>query len=143
MLAISADAIPAPLRSVPYNGAIAPVPGVTPSLGAGANCQVFAYALLRHFGFLVAQLRSSELMADTTSTIRVTTDPEPLDILLFNRDAEAFGAHIAVYLGGEQAIHLSKAEGFPAIWSLARFANTARYAARVGVKRPILRVGDS
>lgn len=143
MLAISADAIPAPFWAVPYNGAIAPVPGTTPSLAAGANCQVFAYALLRHFGFLVAQLRSSELMADTTSTIQVSADPEPLDLLLFNRDAEAFGAHIAVYLGGEQAIHLSKAVGFPAIWSLARFANTARYATCVGVKRPILRVGDS
>jgi hypothetical protein len=49
--------------------------------------------------------------------------------------ADPFGAHIAVYLGDERAIHLCQAVGVPTIWTLGEFRATARYVLFIGAKR--------
>lgn len=122
--------IPAALSTVPYDGARFAARDVA----GGANCQAFAYALLRHFGREISNFRSSELWEDTRETERAD-DIEPLDLLLFNGTDEAFGAHVGVYLGAGNVIHLSKRVGTPVVWPLERFARERGYEVLVGAKR--------
>ena len=119
---------------MPYVGARYPGAPDDEGIESGANCQRFAYALLRHNGRTVGDFRSSDLWSDTTDTFAVD-DPEPLDLLLFNGTRHAFGAHVAVCLGQDRAIHLARHIGRPAIWSLAEFAMEPRYRCLVGIKR--------
>lgn len=127
--------LPAALWDVRYDGSL--VPGLEPASEPllRANCQLFAYTLLRHFGRVMPPFRSSELWADTAHTLAVAGPFEALDLLLFNATPDAWGAHVAVSLGGEQAIHLSKRVGLPAVWTLERFAEEADYRVLVGAKR--------
>lgn len=126
--------IPAQFLSVRYDGSRFPgAPGVS-GVAGGANCQQFAYELLRHFGFVVPDLRSSDLWDDTEHTTRVER-LEPFDLLLFSPDGRAFGAHVGVYLGDGQVIHLSKEAGVPEVRDLTWFENTPRYRVLLGGKR--------
>ena len=132
--------IPAAFWTVTYNGARFPgAPGVK-GLTGGANCQQFAYELLRHNGFAISDLRSSELWDDTADTVRAMPPFQPGDLLLFNGKPEAWGAHVAVSLGGGEAIHLAKHAGKPAVWTLEQFAARPLYTCFIGAKRPIRRV---
>jgi murein DD-endopeptidase / murein LD-carboxypeptidase len=115
------------------------VPG---ALEDGANCQRFAYELLRANGRAIGDLRSSDLWADTRDTMCVT-DLEPLDLLLFNRTPDAWGAHVALYLGDERAVHLSKQVGRPVIWTLEQFTAEPRYRCFIGAKRSTTRLGEA
>ena len=92
--------------------------------------------MLAHFGIALPPWRSSELWADAELTKPVTTF-EPLDLLLFNPADEAYGAHVAVYAGAGQALHLCKAVGQPALWSLAEFAVRDQYRVLIGGKRAL------
>jgi hypothetical protein len=112
------------------------VPGADHDLTRGANCQRFAYAFLAEHGVAVPPLRSAELWADGVVSRRATVF-EPLDLLLFNRTADAYGAHVAVYLGEGEALHLGKAAGLPEVWSMARFQADPRYRCFIGAKRVI------
>jgi hypothetical protein len=107
-----------------------------PGLAQGANCQLFAYEVLRHFGLAAPALRSGELWADTRDTVRVPA-PRPLDLVLFNRPgADAYGAHVGVWADDDgRVLHLCAREGRPAVWTLADFAARERYRLLVGVKR--------
>lgn len=100
----------------------------------GANCQLFAYALLKHFGVNVPLLRSSQLWEDTERT-DVVQDFEPLDLLLFNDKDTSWGAHMAVYLGDGQLIHLSKSAGLPEICRLSEILDRPKYKRLIGAKR--------
>ena len=136
MLAMRSS-IPDRFWHVPYNAARYPgAPGVV-GLDGGANCQLFAFELLRSFGLEMPPLRSSDLWADTQHTKVVSGDLAPLDLLLFNATAEPFGAHVAVSLGRDEAVHLSQRIGTPAIWPIARFLKEADYAVLIGAKRVI------
>jgi hypothetical protein len=136
---MAAIEIPDAFWSVAYDGACHPgAPGVE-GVAGGANCQQFAYELLRHNGFEIGALRSSELWAETRDTAPVGGPLEPGDLLLFNRVREAWGAHVALYLGDDEAIHLAKHVGRPAVWSLAEFAADPRYVCFLGAKRPVRR----
>jgi hypothetical protein len=109
----------------------------SPELGPmadGASCQNFAYELLRHFGRHVPYLRSSNLWEDTEHTT-VAEDPRALDLLMFNRTQNAWGAHVALHVGDDQAIHLSKKIGSPVIWPFARFRELPEYCVFIGAKR--------
>jgi hypothetical protein len=135
------ERLPASFRTVPYVGARHPgarAVAERPGLAHGANCQLFAYGVLEHFGVRAPALRSSELWADTRSGVRVTT-ARPLDLLLFNRTGEAFGAHVGVCVGagpgGVEVLHLCAEVGRPAVWRLADFAARERYRVLVGIKR--------
>lgn len=127
--------VPARFLQVAYNGAIYPGVAHPDDLSTGADCQVFAYAILAHFGILLPPLRSSELWADTTYTSFADV-PQPLDLLLFNRTGDSFGAHVAVCVSEGRAIHLSRAVGYPAEWSILEFTTRPEYATLIGSKRP-------
>lgn len=124
--------IPESFWSVRYDGRR--IPGPDADLSRGANCQLFAYRLLAENGLALPAFRSSELWSDTVHTQRVT-HLRPLDLLLFNREDEAYGAHVAVWLGEDRALHLAKEAGVPEIWPLARFAAEPRYRVIIGAKR--------
>ena len=126
--------LPVQFRTVRYDGAR--IPDGRHDLSAGANCQLYAYAVLAHFGIDLPPWRSSELWNDEQLTLGVT-EFEPLDLLLFSRTGEAFGAHVAVYAGAGQALHLCKSVGQPALWSLAEFAERPEYGVLLGGKRAL------
>lgn len=132
-------AIPDRFWQVPYNATHYPGASGISGLEGGANCQLFAYELLRSFGRDLPPLRSSDLWNDTDHTAVVAGEIEPLDLLLFNRTTDPYGAHIAVALGGGQAIHLSRRVGTPVVWPFARFLEEPDYAVLIGAKRVIER----
>jgi hypothetical protein len=108
-----------------------------PGLTEGANCQLFAYAVLEVFGVFgleAAAWRSSDLWADTRLTRRVTV-AQPLDLALFNATEESWGAHVGVVVGEGWILHLCAEVGRPAVWSMAEFAARERYRTLLGFKR--------
>lgn len=105
-----------------------------PGLADGANCQLFAYEVLRHFGLYVPAWRSSDLWADTGTVERVRL-PRPLDLALFNADDTAWGAHVGVVVGEDRILHLCAEAGRPAVWPLREFAARDRYRTLLGFKR--------
>lgn len=66
---------------------------------------------------------------------RQVSDLQPLDLLFFAPTTDAYGAHLAVYLGDNEAIHLARAVGKPATWPVERFATVERYRTFIGAKR--------
>lgn len=127
-------AIPQRFLSVRYEASRYPgAPGAA-GLQAGANCQRFAYQVLRHFGLTVPPFRSSDLWEDNEHTHRVTR-LKALDLLLWNASPSPRGAHVGVYLGEDRAIHLSKQVGKPAVWGLETFLEYERYSFFLGAKR--------
>ena len=61
-------------------------------LRLGANCQVFAYNLLRDFGLNPPNYRSSELWDDSEFS-EVVIEFKPLDIMMYNDSTDSYGAH--------------------------------------------------
>jgi hypothetical protein len=59
----------------------------------------------------------------------------PLDLILFNCTRAAFGAHVGVFVGDNNVLHLARRVGSPAIWSLHAFAEIVSYRVLVGGKR--------
>jgi hypothetical protein len=118
---------------VPYVGNR--FPGAVPrgQLGEGANCQLWAYEVLDHFGFAVPDHRSDELWYDKLATRRVE-EPEPLDLVLYKGDGDPYGAHVGVWTGDAVA-HLCAEVGRPIVWPQAEFDARPRYAVRIGFKR--------
>jgi cell wall-associated NlpC family hydrolase len=134
--------LPAELWTVPYDGSRFPGAAtltVQPGLLAGANCQLFAYEVLRHFGLAPPALRSAELWNDTKATAHVSV-AQPLDLLLFNATGSAYGAHVGICAGHDAVLHLCAEVGHPTVWGLADFAARERYRVRVGAKRVISRI---
>ncbi|MFD7921041.1 cell wall hydrolase [Streptomyces sp. NPDC059740] len=147
------EALPPVLFAVPYSGAHPPQPPALAVAGeraaaprpdgldltAGANCQRYAYAVLAHHGRRVPPLRSAELWADASATVRAPR-PAPLDLVLFDAGpvpgrAEGYGAHVGVHLGPDAVLHLCREVGRPAVWRYGDFAARARYARFLGAKR--------
>ncbi|WP_199487593.1 NlpC/P60 family protein [Actinomadura spongiicola] len=112
-----------------------------PGIAAGANCQLFAYRVLMHFGLDAPALRSSELWADTERTTRVSA-PRPLDLVLVNATGDAWGAHVGVWVDDDQILHLSSEVGHPAVWSMDDFAARDRYRTVIGFKRVTRRLPE-
>jgi murein DD-endopeptidase / murein LD-carboxypeptidase len=131
--------IPERFRNVRYIGSNHPGAPAR-ELSEGANCQVFAYRLLEHFGVELPPFRSSELWEDSHYT-RVVTEFAPLDLLLFHATPDAFGAHVTVYVGEEHVIHLAKHHGLPAVERVTELLSQDRYRCLIGAKRAIGRPG--
>ena len=117
-----------------YNAACFPGMLDWKGLEGGANCQQFAYELLRHYGLTVPDLRSKELWEDGVYS-DVVADFQPLDLLLFNRTSDPWGAHVAVFVGCEETIHLAKKIGSPVIWTVQHFLQQPEYSCLIGAKR--------
>ncbi|WP_326725326.1 hydrolase [Streptomyces sp. NBC_00243] len=110
-----------------------------PGLAGGANCQLFAYEVLRHWAIDVPAWRSSDLWDDTELTERVA-HARPLDLALFNATDDAWGAHVGVVVEEGRVLHLSAEAGRPAVWGMADFATRDRYRTLIGFKRVLRRV---
>ncbi|MFF2993663.1 hydrolase [Streptomyces sp. NPDC057950] len=106
-----------------------------PGLADGANCQYFAYEVLRHFGPRLPAWRSSDLWDDTVLTERVR-ESRPLDLALFSSGDQAWGAHVGIVVGEGRVLHLCAEVGRPVIWTLLEFATRERYRTLLGFKRP-------
>jgi hypothetical protein len=132
---ISADMIPGHFWRIRYDQNHDPNTPALPSISESPNCQNFAYALLKHFGFEMFPFRSSNLWEDSSETCVVSDELRPLDLLLFNRTKNPWGAHVALYLGEDHAIHLSKKQSEPVIWPLDQFLELAEYRTFIGAKR--------
>nr|WP_246113650.1 hydrolase [Streptomyces montanus] len=129
--------IPADMWATPYAGARFPGSAAVrdrPGLTDGANCQLFAYAVLELFGLAPEAWRSSDLWADARRTRRVTV-AQPLDLALFNATDEAWGAHLGVVVGQDRILHLCAEAGRPAVWTMGEFAARDRYRTLLGFKR--------
>jgi hypothetical protein len=103
----------------------------------GANCQLWAYEVLDYFGFVLPDLRSDDLWHDTSATQHVDS-PLPLDLVLYKGNDDPYGAHVGLWTGDAIA-HLCKEVGLPTVWDQSKFAARARYAVRIGFKRPTVR----
>jgi murein DD-endopeptidase / murein LD-carboxypeptidase len=128
--------IPDHFMSVRYNPANYPGAPSFSGLEKGANCQVFAYAFLNHHGLKLPPLRSSELWEDTTHTRKVSVY-QPLDLILFGPNFDAFGAHVGVFVGEGIVLHLSAAHGMPLLESISLMQQLPRYRCVIGGKRVI------
>ncbi|RMB84858.1 hydrolase [Streptomyces shenzhenensis] len=131
--------LPAVFWTVPYVGSRYPGSSEVadrPSLEEGANCQLFAYEVLRHFGPAPPDLRSSELWADTRATARVGV-AQPLDLVLFNATDDAYGAHVGVWVNEGRVLHLCAETGRPVVWEMTEFATRPRYRVLIGIKRVV------
>jgi murein DD-endopeptidase / murein LD-carboxypeptidase len=126
--------VPKRFLAISYNGDHYPgAPGVN-GLIEGANCQLYAYEILRHFGLQIPDFRSSNLWEDTQYT-DIVSDLGPLDIVLFNRTKKVWGAHVGLCISSDEIIHLSKQVGRPAIWGMAEFQMRPEYQTFIGAKR--------
>jgi hypothetical protein len=122
-----ANGWPTWLTTVPYLGSAHPLAVSSPSIEEGANCQRYAYAVLAEFGLQVPPVRSSDLL-EHPGLVRVgAEEPAPLDLVLLNDTATAYGAHVGVHLAADQVLHLCAEIGRPAVWSYADFARRTRY----------------
>ncbi|MGK0387930.1 MAG: lipoprotein Spr [Maribacter sp.] len=120
---------------IKYNPRIIPNGEEHDIINNGANCQVYAYNLLRHNNLFVPDLRSSELWTDTEYSTLITGNYQALDILFFHKKNDAYGAHLAIFLGDNKAIHNAKKIGLPIIWDIDTFFQYPVYQFLLGGKR--------
>jgi hypothetical protein len=124
-----------PLRffEVPYEAS--QIPAGDNGLGRGANCQRYAYAVLRYFGYELPPYRSSDLWADRVYTHVVEGALEPLDLVLFAADDDPYRAHVGLWTGDDGVLRLCRSVGVPSIWGLEQFAAQPEYRVLIGAKR--------
>jgi len=134
-------AIPEEFRELRYNGGHFPGAGATSGVEGGANCQQYAYSLLRHHGYELPDFRSSELWADTDHTA-VVQRMEPFDLVLFHDTPESWGAHVGLCVGDDMVLHLSKRIGTPVIETLTEMRQREEYRCLIGIKRVLRRTGN-
>jgi hypothetical protein len=125
--------VPPEFRCTPYDDARHPGAAEF-DFDRGANCQLWAYALLKHFGIEVPPFRSSELWDDNEFGVAVH-EMEPLDLVLFNDTDHSWGAHVGVYLGAGVVAHLSRHIGLPEVRTIEEMLRTPKYRVLVGTKR--------
>jgi len=126
--------IPPRFVNVHYDGLRIPDVENQSDLTLGANCQLYAYELLRYFGKHPPSLRSSELWRDNAYT-KETKTYKTLDLMLYNKTPQAYGAHVGVYVGDGRILHLSYAIGYPVIQKHTALLSQAKYACFIGAKR--------
>lgn len=130
--------IPECFRDVRYNLDHFPgAPGVQGVTG-GANCQQYAYSILRHYGFAVPDFRSSDLWEDTVHT-RISGDMQPFDLVLVHSEPNAWGAHVGLCVGGGLVLHLSRKIDAPAIETLEEMQARHEYRHLIGFKTVLVR----
>lgn len=129
--------IPIDFLTIKYNPKQIPVDHLHHSIfEKGANCQLFAYELLRDCGKKIPPLRSSNLWEDTENTLVVDdSNFECLDLMLYHSEDNAWGAHVGVYIGKGLVLHLSQENGIPEVRRHESFSEIERYQYFIGAKR--------
>ncbi|MBY5472926.1 hypothetical protein HFO86_22245 [Rhizobium leguminosarum] len=130
--------IPPQFWGVRYNGAHFPGARGVRGVEGGANCQQYAYSILRHFGFELPDFRSSDLWDDTVYTA-VSQEMKLFDLVLLNGEPRSFGAHVGLSLGQRLVLHLSKRIGFPAIETLEQMQDRHEHRFLIGFKTVLMR----
>jgi hypothetical protein len=130
--------VPEQFHNVSYRGECYPGAPDLGKLEDGANCQVFAYEFIRHYGCVIPDFRSSDLWEDEGHTQK-SEKPEPLDLILVHDNQDSWGAHVGVYIGQDMVLHLSKSIGFPAIETLEDLMKKPKYRYLIGFKRCLVR----
>ena len=130
--------LPVGFESVHYVSSRIPGVASASDMSLGANCQLYAYQILKQHGLVLPDFRSSELWADTTYTEQVEQFL-PLDIVLLNTVYESYGAHVGLFWGQDWVLHLSKQNGRPKIERLTDLLGQKAYRCLVGAKRVIPR----
>jgi len=137
-LSLSPINIPERFKKVLYDNNRYPgAPGVQ-GVARGANCQQYAYELVRAFGFAIPDFRSSDLWADNAHT-QFSKRPKRFDLVLVHNVPDPWGAHVGVYVGNDLVLHLSKKIGSPAIESIQSIMRRAQYRYLLGFKRILMR----
>lgn len=126
--------IPDHFLNVQYNEECYPGAVGLQGFEKGANCQHFSYELLRYFGCVIPDFRSSDLWEDEDHTYAVTK-LEPLDLVMFSKDDDCWGAHVGVYVGQDTVLHLSKKIGVPAFEPMRAVMDKPEYKVFIGAKR--------
>ncbi len=126
--------IPSSFFDVKYNGKRIPGVGNAADLNLGANCQLYVYQLLRYFGISIPDFRSSELWADQEYT-QVVTELEPFDIVMYHNNIQAYGAHVGLYIGSGEVLHLSLENGSPRVERHSDLVQQPKYRYFIGAKR--------
>lgn len=129
--------IPEHFHAVPYKTDCFPGSDKSRGIEQGANCQYFAYELIRYYGCVIPDFRSSDLWEDAAHT-SIVTHLQPLDLVLLHKTQNAWGAHVGVYVGNNFIIHLSKNIGFPIIQNLESVMQQPQYCCFIGAKRCLL-----
>lgn len=104
----------------------------------GANCQQYAYTVLRHFGFIIPDFRSSDLWEDRLYT-QIAASAAPFDLVLVHNRPDSYGAHVGLFIGNGLVLHLSRQIGAPAIEALEGLQSREQYRHLVGFKTVLTR----
>lgn len=132
--------IPERFRDVRYNADHFPgAPGIR-GVEGGANCQQYAYSILRHYGFAIPDFRSSDLWEDVVHT-KVSKDMQPFDLVLVHNEPNAWGAHVGLSVGEGLVLHLSRRIDAPAIEMLEEMQTRDEYRHLIGFKTILVRHG--
>ncbi len=126
--------VPKKFLQITYNPAAKPQSNYSKDLIDGANCQIFVYSILRFYKHEIPDLRSSQLWDDELFTHKVN-EYQDFDILLYNDKDNAWGAHLALFIGNNKVIHLSKAVGKPEIIDYEKLRERKTYQYLLGAKR--------
>ena len=129
--------LPASFFTVKYNGSA--FPGSDNSVQNEANCQQFAYDVLKYFGYEIGNLRSDELSNDTVYTKKSET-LQPLDLILVNKEDNPYGAHVGICIAEDKILHLTKKIGYPVVQSLSDLQTEPKYKYLNGIKSPIKKI---
>ena len=99
-----------------------------------ANCQVYAYELLRFNWKKIPDLRSSEMWEDVDFSSKVF-EYEPWDLLFFNNTDTAWWAHVGVHIWNNKVLHNSLKIWKPVIWDIDYFKKYDEYTILLWWKR--------
>lgn len=132
--------IPECFHNVRYNADHFPGAPGADGIRGGANCQQYAYSILRHYGYQIPDLRSSDLWSDTQYT-RVSAHMQPFALVLVHNEPESFGAHVGLCVGEGLILHLSRKIDAPAIETLEEMQARDEYRCLIGFKT-VLRRND-
>ena len=95
---------------------------------------MFAYEFLRVNEIIIPNFCSSELWEDKIYTKEVKV-LKPLDLMLYSKDGKSFGAHVAVYIGFGDVIHLSADNKIYEIIRHENIIKNQKYKYFIGAKR--------
>jgi len=131
-------AIPERFHNVRYNAGHFPGAPDIHEVEGGANCQQYAYSILRHYGFEIQDFLSSELWDDREYT-RISEQLQPFDLVLLHHEPQSFGAHVGLCVGEGLILHLSRKIDAPAIETLEEMQARAEYRFLIGFKTVLMR----